>query len=185
VIFRFEIRKTIQAAAELLRLERARQMNYMRLLKLLYIADRESLKETGRPITGDRAVAMERGPVLSTVLDLIKGQHIESPTWSKYLRKEGYHLELQEDPGKGGLSRYEIGKLQEISRRYEDCDEWDMVAIAHEFEEWKRNDPGKSSRPIPLDDILSAIGRAGDRESIIEDARDEAIFDRFFAGPTG
>jgi hypothetical protein len=35
--------------------------------KLLYLADRESLKKTGRPITGDRVVAMEHGPVLRSV----------------------------------------------------------------------------------------------------------------------
>lgn len=39
-------------------------MSYLRMLKLLYLADRESLKETGHTITGDRVVAMEHGPVL-------------------------------------------------------------------------------------------------------------------------
>jgi uncharacterized phage-associated protein len=44
-------------------------MNYMRLLKLLYIAERETLGRTGRPIVGGPVTAMERGPVLLEVLD--------------------------------------------------------------------------------------------------------------------
>ena len=53
----FDVQKTIQAAAELLRFERNR-MSYLRLLKFLCIADRDSIRESGMPILGSRAVAM-------------------------------------------------------------------------------------------------------------------------------
>jgi hypothetical protein len=46
--------KTIQAIGVLLRQDGVRCMNYMRLLKLLYIADRETLRRTGRPIVARR-----------------------------------------------------------------------------------------------------------------------------------
>ena len=71
--FRFSFEKRLQAAGVLLGLDGDR-MERIRLLKLLYIADRELLAETGRTITGDRVVAMDHGPVLSQVYDLIKGQ---------------------------------------------------------------------------------------------------------------
>ena len=48
-------------------------MSYMKLIKLLYLADREALLRWGRPITFDAYVSMDRGPVLSSVLDLING----------------------------------------------------------------------------------------------------------------
>ena len=70
--FRFDFLKTLQASGVLLQLD-ANRMAYIRLLKLLYIADRELLAETGRTLTGDEAVAMKNGPVLSRVYDLIKG----------------------------------------------------------------------------------------------------------------
>jgi uncharacterized phage-associated protein len=70
--FRFVVRKTVQAAALLLSHEPNQTTEYLRLLKLLYIADRESLKETERPIAGDRADSMKLGPVLSQTYDLIK-----------------------------------------------------------------------------------------------------------------
>jgi len=48
-------------------------MNYLKLMKLLYLADRESMRRNGRPISGDRYVSMDHGPVLSQTLNLING----------------------------------------------------------------------------------------------------------------
>jgi uncharacterized phage-associated protein len=156
-------------------------MSYLRLLKLLYIADRESLKETGRSITGDHVVAMEHGPVLGGVYSLIKGEHTAWAQWSAFFRKNGYRLEMVNDPGNGKLSKYELGKLRGVADAYADKDEWSLVEVVHGFEEWKKNDPGKSSQPIPLEDILEAIGRAGDKEQILQDARDDTAFQRLFS----
>jgi uncharacterized phage-associated protein len=181
VVFRFNIQKTIQAIAALLHFHESKEMSYLRMLKLLYLADRESLKETGRPITGDRVVAMEHGPVLSSVYDLIKGEHTGWAEWSKFLGKKGYLVELLQDPGNGALSKYEIGKLRELAGRYAEQNDWDIVEIVHELEEWKKNDPGKSSKPIPIEDILDAIGRGADKDAILQDAHDQAAFDRLFA----
>src|SRR5437016_5932606 len=99
-------------------------MNYMRLLKLLYIADRETLRETGRPIAGGPVVAMERGPVLEEVYELIRGKHCNMPLWDAYLQKDHFHLVLTKDPDVGQLSKYEIEKLQEIAERHANDDEW-------------------------------------------------------------
>jgi uncharacterized phage-associated protein len=184
MVFRFNIEKAIQAVAALLHFHRSNEMSYLRMLKLLCIADRESLKETGRPITGDRVVAMEHGPVLSSVYDLIKGEHTGWPVWSEFLGKKGYRIELLRDPGNGALSKYEVGKLRELAERYAEKNEWDMVEIVHALDEWKKNDPGKSSKAIPFEDILEAIGRRADREAIVQDARDQAAFDRLFAEET-
>lgn len=174
--------KATQAAAVLLHMESGKQMSYLRLLKLLYIADRESLRETGRSITGDHAVAMKHGPVLSGVLDLIKAKHIEAPLWSQFIKMEGYRVALTNDPKNGELSRYEIAKLQEVSERYAANDDWDMVEITHRFQEWIRNDPGESSKPIAIEDILDAVGRSADKEAIMQELKDQAVVDRFFTG---
>ena len=125
---------------------------------------------------------MEHGPVLSGVFDLIKGQHSAWNAWSEHFKTSGYRIELTNDPGNGKLSKYEIGKLRELAQKYADKNEWDLVEMVHEFEEWKRNNPGKSSKPIPLDHILEAVGRADDKAAIEQDACDQAAFDRLFAG---
>ena len=74
----------------------------------------------------------------------------------------------------------EVLRLVQLER-YADRNEWDMVAIVHGLDEWKKNDPGKSSKPIPFEDILEAIGRHADKEAILQDAKDQAAFDRLFA----
>ena len=71
MVIPFDTLKIVQAAAVLLK-EEAGQMTRLRLLKLLYIADRESLAETLRPISGDDVVAMDHGPVLSSTYKLIR-----------------------------------------------------------------------------------------------------------------
>jgi Protein of unknown function (DUF4065) len=109
MVFRFNIQKTIQAIAALLHFHESKEMSYLRMPELLYLADRESLKETGRPITGDRVVAMEHRPALSSVYDLIKGEHTGWPVWSGFLGKKWYRIERLQDPGNGALSKYALG----------------------------------------------------------------------------
>lgn len=68
--FNFNERKAVQVAARLLA-HNGGEMNYMALMKLLYLVDREALLRFGRPVTGDQVVAMKHGPVLSRVFDLV------------------------------------------------------------------------------------------------------------------
>jgi len=43
------------------------------LSKVLFIADRDHLRQFGRPVTGDAYIAMDNGPVPSRVYDIING----------------------------------------------------------------------------------------------------------------
>jgi uncharacterized phage-associated protein len=156
-------------------------MSYMRVLKLLYIADREALGETGRPITGGPAVAMERGPVLEEVYSLIRGQHPDMPLWDRYFRKDRYSLAMTEDPDVRQLSKYEIQKLQQVAEKYAELDEWDLSAITHGFPEWRKNDPGQSSRRIPLEDMVQAVVEEGeDAKKIVDEACERTRIERLF-----
>ncbi len=171
MIFPIQVEKAIQAIGVVYRHDRVKRMSYLRLLKLLYIADREAIKETGRPITGGSVVAMERGTVLEDVYNLIRGRHPEMPLWDRYLQTDRFYLVLIADPDVRKLSRYEIEKLQLVAQRHENDDEWVLSDLTHRFGEWKKNDPGSSSRPIPLTDILEGVGIPQDLAAeIIEDA---------------
>ncbi|HSZ59207.1 MAG TPA: Panacea domain-containing protein [Tepidisphaeraceae bacterium] len=108
----FDPFKVTQAAAVLLKTEANRSMSRLRLLKLLYIADREALKERARPITGDRPVAMDHGPVLSHTYDLIKGTDFASPTWERYLRPVGSRdVSGSDSQVRGGQRQHSDGLL--------------------------------------------------------------------------
>lgn len=69
--------KLAQAAAYLIKKRGQGYMNYMKLIRLLYLADRMSLVQSGRPITFDKFSVRPHGMVLSGMLDLINGEEKE------------------------------------------------------------------------------------------------------------
>jgi uncharacterized phage-associated protein len=179
--FRFGTRKMVEAIAALVRSCDAcspPHMSGLRLLKLLYIADRESLQETGSPIVGTKPVAMDYGPVHSEAYDLIKGSRWGEEVWSESIRRDGREVVLVKDPGVLALSRYEIDQLAETARRYRDMEDWDLVALTHTFAEWKRNYHAGTSTPIPMEDIIDAVGRSEDAEDILREAEETRALNR-------
>ena len=82
--FVFDERKAAQAASILL--ERSGgSMDYLKLVKLLYLADRAALIETEAPITDDHYASMKHGPVPCQVLELILQEHpAEDSIWASY-----------------------------------------------------------------------------------------------------
>jgi len=177
----FDVQKAIQAAGELLRFERNR-MSYIRLLKLLYIADRDAIRESGMPILGSRAVAMDNGPLHSDVYNLVRGIHENTATWAQFFSTIGYQVETTRQPDNGLLSQYEINKLREISEKYAPFTDIDICKVmTHSFDEWSKNYNEKSSKPIPIEDIIDAVGRKGDKESILEDIAELEEFDKLMS----
>jgi uncharacterized phage-associated protein len=186
-LFKLDIPKTVQAVAVLLKANDRSRLEYLSLLKLLYIADRESVADVGRPITGDVAVAMENGPVLSGIYDLINASVPDDGLrlWTDHLHRDDYHLELIRDPGVDQLTPYEQRKLTEVARRHRDHSWKDLIRITHDLPEWVWNRPdpeqGILVRTIPLMDVVKAVGRGQDADWIFEDARAAAILDELLA----
>lgn len=174
--------KAMQSLGVLLRESKTLSMGKMRLLKLLYIAERETIKETGRPLLGSRLVAMDHGPLHSTVLDMINGQHQSEQRFSEVFFRLGYLVQLENDPGVSELSRYEIAKLQEVAQRYAHLDDSPLAhEVTHEFQEWKKAHVQGTSRLISLGDVARAVGRADDIQAIQQDEQDRAAFDQIFS----
>jgi hypothetical protein len=104
---RFDEKRATQAAAEFLKRASGR-LNYMVLIKFLYLADREALIRWGSPITGDTYRSMRWGPFLSSTHDLITEDLPEdearSSFWKNHIEQHGYEVVLKEDPGNDELS---------------------------------------------------------------------------------
>jgi hypothetical protein len=67
----FQREKTVQAASFVLKQNGGSMDKYI-FIQMLYLSDREGYKKWSQPITGDEAVSMEFGPVLSAVYDLTR-----------------------------------------------------------------------------------------------------------------
>jgi uncharacterized phage-associated protein len=177
--FRFEPEKAVQAAAMLLQLH-GKPMNYLGLLKMLYIADRIALERTDWPITGDRYVSMKHGPVLSGVYNLIKEQPVDNalPVWSKFISSpdSNFQLELLDDPGKGDLCEAEEEILQEVYQKFGHLKPFDIAELTYDFPEWQNSNG--SATPIEVEKILKSVGKSEEEiEEIYEIVIREAYLD--------
>jgi uncharacterized phage-associated protein len=159
--FVFDERKAAQAAAHLLHCHGA-PMPYIKLIKLLYLADRRAFIETGHPVTGDRMVSMKNGPVLSKTLDLIRHTGGSGPSvWHEYVSDPELHavtatcpVELDEDDDE--LSQYERSLLDAVFQEFGRTNQWDLVDYTHTLPEW--TDPKGSSAAIDPSTILKSEG---------------------------
>jgi uncharacterized phage-associated protein len=164
----FNERKATEAAAYLLKL-RGGRMSYMKLIKLLYLADREALLRWGRPISTDRYVSMDRGPVLSHVFNLVADETAPNTQslWAQVISApEHYqvHLNIEIEPQE--LSDAEIELLDEIFVQYGKMNRWRLVDFVHRLPEW--TDPEGSAIPISYRDILRAGGKTEAEVAAIE-----------------
>lgn len=152
--FTFDERRAVQAAAVLLRLSWMRQ-NYTWLLKVLYLADREALRQVGAPIAGASFCNMKNGPLASDVYHCIK-QDSAHQVWADHIRKEGYDVVLVKDPGDEELSDFDVKLLTELFDRYKAYSYSRMIDVVHGLKEWE--DPGATSTVLAPETILRGAG---------------------------
>ncbi|MGH9611716.1 MAG: Panacea domain-containing protein [Bryobacteraceae bacterium] len=144
-------------------------MKYLKLIKLLYLADREALSRWSRPITTDNYVSMDNGPVLSQVLKRIDdGAAPGEPTfWTSHIVPCGdWDVILTADPSDGQLSKAEERVLDKIFEQFGHRNRWDIVKFVHTLPEWQ--DPSGSAIPIDYRDILKALKKPDEEIAAIE-----------------
>jgi uncharacterized phage-associated protein len=181
----FSERKVAQIAAYLL--DRAKgRMNYLKLMKLLYLADRESMKCHGWPISGDRYVSMDHGPVLSQTLNLINGaKKFEEHGWDHWIAdKADYAVSLRRRATRetlDQLSDAELEVLRNVYAKFGKWDQWRLVDYTHRYcREWK--DPKGSSLQIPYDAIFKALGHsAAEAKALGARLEEQRRIDKVFA----
>ncbi len=177
--------KAAQAAALFL-LKAGGPMPHLKLMKLLYIADRESYRRCGSPITNDEMVSMPHGPVLSRTLDLMKGAAPSAPNgWSRYVcRVNQYAVTLADgvtwETFLGELSRGDRWVVDEVWERYGRMSQWELRDLTHEFPEWE--DPRGSSRPIERYTLFRALGMTHEQaQSLVESCEEFDDMDAYWA----
>lgn len=141
-------------------------MKYLKLIKLLYIADREALSRWGKPITTDRYVSMKEGPVVSNIYNLIGSEPMPDgqSIWHKHIKKVAdWDVQLLGDPSNDELSRAEENLLKEIFDAHGHKNRWLLVRETHKFPEW--TDPGTSSSIITYREILKALNKSDEEVS--------------------
>ena len=159
VIFPFNEAKATEAAAHLLKL-RGAPMSYLKLVKLLYLVDREALLEFGRPVTTDRYVSTDQGPSLSKVSDLITVGSAVPSVWSDFVSPlEGdLEVELRREAAQGELSDAEVKVIKAIFAHFGQQSRWELIDYSRTLREWVN--PEGTKMPIEYSDILKAGGKS-------------------------
>lgn len=141
------------------------RMKLIKLMKLMYLAERRSMEVYGEPMIGDTLYSLDHGPVLSTTLNLINGMTQSSEGgWEHWISDRADHrVALRrgiENPRDDllELSDADIEILEEVWKSYGQLAPFDLAKLTHEIcPEWK--DPQGSRLPIDHADILEACGR--------------------------
>ncbi|HPO14635.1 MAG TPA: Panacea domain-containing protein [Candidatus Hydrogenedentes bacterium] len=181
--FVFDIHKSVQAAAYILKNAPKKKLTRGQLIKLLYLADRLSLQQRGYPITGDGPVAMNNGPVLTEIYDLIKGKSKKSKfqeIWTAFFTSERLDVVLRKDPGDGELSPSDIGILESVSKDFGYMTFSELRKYTHALDEFKKCHVSDTSKKIPLRILADAVGRKGDFQRIEQTKKFDVHMSRLF-----
>ena len=160
-------------------------MSKLKLMKLLYLAERESLRLYGMPMTGDKLVSMDHGPVLSKTLDLIRDMAIDAAEdgWNLWIMQKSVHdLQLKGpvlDDDLDELSKADIDVLESVWQEFGHLDRWAVRDFTHTLKEWV--DPDGTSLPIRYKDVFVACGYDEKQAMELSDhINDEKALDRIF-----
>ena len=137
------------------------KVSRLRLMKLLYLADRKSLEKYGYSISGDKFVSMDLGPVLSSAYSFMSGKHKDQSVWDELIDnidgKTPCHALRDKSLYLGALSENDEEIMDEIAASYGKMSSSQLVNYVHNnCIEWE--DPKGTSKPIALRKILSNLG---------------------------
>jgi uncharacterized phage-associated protein len=161
-------------------------INVLKLMKLMYLAERESFREFGEPMIGDAMVSMPRGPVLSNTYDFTTSGGYDPRGWSFWLKdRAGHSIGLRRKIGNPSevlleLSNAELQLIGKVWEKFGGKDKWELVRFTHdECKEWQ--DPNGSSAGIPPERLLEALGYdKQERTFLVEKITQQKAIDQFF-----
>lgn len=154
------------------------------LSKVLYYADKAHLEKHGRPVTGDRYIAMEDGMVPSLVLDMLERDRsrldpeedirpieeaIEAFSAGDY---EAYKAKREADAE--CLSRTDIECLSESLDQYGDMSVGMLWDLAHSEAAWEKAWNERENSEMSYEDMVPADHPK--REELIERLRETSEY---------
>ena len=174
---KFKERKTTQVAA-LLAQNCSGEIDLYKLVKLIYLIDREALKRWGRSVTFDRPYNFPFGPTPSATYALahapLHGEHwpksFSALQLGRIIKLLTPHTEIDE------LSQAEIDLVQEVFRDFGRKSFGELKRYVHALPEFHA--PSEYPTPINWDTLLRAVGWKGeDLEEIKRELEASAKFE--------
>lgn len=155
------------------------KLSHKKLLKLLYLADRESLFTFGWPITCDKPEALEKGPVLECVYALLKNADAENrDVFLKFFNVSDNRISLKKNFTFDWLSDNNLDVLRDICEKYGHLTGQELSEFTHTLPEWEGEQPmswntvlkksHQESMAAVYDDLNTMLDNAPSRDEILE-----------------
>ncbi len=160
----YDPRKAAQTIAYLTIKNGCEPLHVVKAVKLVYLADRESVGRYGFPIQDEPRVSMKHGPVNSKTYAFINGEY--DPTqcgWAEFLNdRDNHRIGLADRKTSvddlDELSDADIEVLDAVWARFGGMNQWQLRDWTHQNDnvpEWE--DPGNTSTEIPLERMMRAL----------------------------
>jgi uncharacterized phage-associated protein len=166
----FNVRKAAQVCA-FFALKAQGQINVLKLIKLVYLADRRFMEKYDSTMLNDKLVSMPHGPVNSLTLNYVNGMLLDEE-WDRFIADRERHMLAISGPQLAiddldELSAAELECLEETWSTFGHFDQFALREYTHQHcPEWE--DPHGSSFPIPYARIFKFLGKTESAEELEE-----------------
>ena len=138
----FDYKKAVQAV-NYFASKSGGNINKLKVIKLIYFADRYHLRKYGRPITNDEYFAMEYGPVGSGVKDIAEMTQFLDPKEKKYasifINPSINEVKSINSCEIDVFSDSDMEALDFAWDKFGKYDQFDLADITHRYPEWEKH----------------------------------------------
>jgi uncharacterized phage-associated protein len=159
----FNEKKAAQVAAFFL-IQSKTPLEILKLMKLMYLAERGSFASYGEGMVGDRLVSMPHGPVLSITHNFMNGELTSSADgWDTWIADRAVRMLTLSDAKARAqlddlleLSDADIQMLETTWQQFGRMTAWQLREYTHDHcPEWQ--DPDGSMIPMKPEDLFNAL----------------------------
>ncbi len=163
IVSDFDVRKAAQVAAYFARAAGGR-INGLKLVNIIYLADREFAARYDEPMIDDHWVSMDHGPVNSGTLNMVNGMGGPNPDWDTFIGpRVGFDVALARNLRDGDLDELSVADLEVLSAIWEKFSPMSVDEVRDythmNCPEWEH--PQSGSTPIPYARVFKFLGKEG------------------------
>ncbi len=179
----YDAERAAQMAARFIRLE-GDKISRLKLMKLMYLAEKEHLRQCGTPICGGRLASREHGPVIEEpFFSSYPNNKKERDPWHTYIQAdEQHHLKLTDKAKNdrfGRLSRRIENIIQKLYEQHKGKDQFQVRDYTHTLPEWKTPPEGMNRTPILYRELFTQWGY--DADDLCQRIEERKALDRIYS----
>jgi uncharacterized phage-associated protein len=176
----FRARKAAQVAA-FFTISAGGKIDKLKLIKLIYLAERESAAQRDHLMLNDQYYSLEHGPICSATLNGINGR-ADTGAWRKYINLTDKTVTVRRSTARDDLDQISNSDLEILKKVWSEFGHMKPMEIrqwTHDHCPEYQDVPAGKSLPIPCEDIFEALGKPN-AIAMAEEIQARRRLERFF-----